>query len=331
MTVRPRKKDRHLPARMYHRHGRHWYVVAGKWTALPADLPSALAEYARITAPAGSGMAGLIDRVLAEIAGRVKPSTLSQYRLAAARLKTILADFAPEQVRPRHVAAIKQHFAATPNMANRILSFLRVVFARAVEWQEIDANPCIGVRRHAEKKRGRYITDDEFRAVRAAAPAHLAAILDIAYLTGQRIGDVLAIRHADISDAGIAFCQQKTGKRLVVRMSAGLRAAVERAKAGADNVRGLTLFHTRGGRPWSYYTIRDQFDRACATAGVEDFHLHDLRAKALTDAKRQGLDPQKLGGHQSAAMTDRYIRQREIDVAEPPELGGVLDSASIAN
>ena len=315
---------------MYWRHGRHWYVSAGKWVPLPADLSSALAEYANIVTP-GRGMSSLIDRAMGEISGRVKPNTLAQYKIAAARLKTVLAEFSPDQVRPKHVAAIKQHFAKTPNMANRILSFLRVVFSYAVEWQEVESNPCIGIRRHVEKKRDRYISDAEFLAVREKAIPHLAAIMDIAYLTGQRIGDVLAIRRADVSEAGIAFCQQKTNKRLIVRMSADLGAAVARAKVLNDNVRGLTLFHTRGGKPYGYYTIRDQFDRACAAAGVENFHLHDLRAKALTDAKRQGLDPQKLGGHQTQAMTDRYIRQREIDMADPPKMGGVLDSVKNAN
>ena len=39
---------------------------------------------------------------------------------------------APGQVLPRDVAAIKTHYADRPNMGNRLLSYLRMVFALAV-------------------------------------------------------------------------------------------------------------------------------------------------------------------------------------------------------
>lgn len=323
--TRPRKRDRHLPARMYFKHGRYWYVAGGKWTALPPDLPSALVEYGRFISPPSGEMGKLIDRVMDQLAQKVRPSTMAQYRLVAKRLKDILKDFSPDQVRGKHIAAIKLHHGKTPNMANRMLSVLRSVFAYAVEWQLVDSNPCIGVKRHVERKRDRYITDHEFLAVKGCAGKRLAAIMDVAYLTGQRIGDVLKIRYADISDEGIYFEQEKTGARLLVRMSPELRAAIDRAKvAGGDNIRAITLFHTRG-KPVSYFSVRDQFDTARKAAGVEDMHIHDIRAKSLTDTKRQGKDAQKLAGHTDAKMTARYIRLREVDQAEPPSFGQSKD------
>lgn len=39
---RPRRYDRHLPPRLYHRHGAYWHVVGGRWTRLAADLATAL-------------------------------------------------------------------------------------------------------------------------------------------------------------------------------------------------------------------------------------------------------------------------------------------------
>jgi hypothetical protein len=38
------------------------------------------------------------------------------------------------------------------------------------------------------------------------------------------------------------------------------------------------------------------FQRAEHKSGIEDFHFHDIRAKALTDAKRLGMDAQGLAG-----------------------------------
>lgn len=57
-------------------------------------------------------------------------------------------------------------------------------------------------------------------------------------------------------------------------------------------VRGLTLFYGRGDRQYADLGISAMFRRVCKQAGVEDFHIHDIRAKSLTDASLQGLDVQ---------------------------------------
>ena len=77
---------------------------------------------------------------------------------------------------------------------------------------------------------------------------------------------------------------------------------------------------TRAGRPIAYTTAKEAFAAARKLACVEDITIHDIRAKSLTDAKRQGLDAQKLSGHTDAKMTARYIRAREIDVAQPSSM-----------
>lgn len=325
--MRPRKHNRNLPARLFLRYGTYWYVEKGKWTKLGRDYAKALQDYALLTSPKNGGMVALIDSVLAHIAPTLSENTVKQYGIAAKRLKEVLLEFAPEQVRPKHIAAIKTEYAGTPAMANRMISFLRVVFQYAVEWQLVESNPCVGVKRHKEQARGRYMTDAEFQAIRSAA-AHKAipVIMDLCYLTGQRIGDILSLRNDQISKDGIAFAQQKTGAKLVVRMTPDLEAAIALARehhprkigpAGAFE----TLLYTRGGRPYSYGTIKDAFNRAKESAGVQDVTLHDLRAKSLTDAEGEGKDPQKLGGHTDRRMTERYIRQRKVPVVDGPSMG----------
>ncbi len=320
--MRRRMKDRHLPACMYQKHGAYYLVRKNVWTRLGVDYQEALIAYAKAMDPKSQGgMPALIDKVLEHMTPRLAQNTIKQYQIAAAKLKETFAEFEPRQVLPKHVALLKMHMADTPNMCNRILSFLRVVFQHALEWQLVDSNPCVGIKRHAEKKRERYVSDEEFHRILAAAGPNMRVIYEMCYLTGQRISDVLAIRLADISPEGIAFKQQKTGARLVVRMTPDLQAVIDRAKALPRPVRGLTLFCTaRGGKPVHYQTVKQMYQIACDRAGVADATLHDLRAKALTDTKRQGNDAQKLGGHTDAKMTARYIRNREIDVAEPPRM-----------
>lgn len=320
--MRPRKSSRHLPACVYQKHGAYYYVKAGKWTRLAKDLPSALQAYAKLIegSSKGAGMIELIDKVLAHIEPTLKPNTIAQYRIAAGKLKPILLEFSPEQVLPRHIAGIKMHFASTPNMANRLLSFLRTVFSYALEWALVDSNPCIGVRRHKEAKRDRYIKDDEFMAIRAAAKHKaIPIVMDLCYLTGQRIGDVLAIRNEDISDAGICFTQEKTGARLMVSMTTALSDTILKARESHPvHSRASTLLYTRGFKPYSYSTIKDAFNRAREAVGLGDVTIHDIRAKSGTDADHEGKDPQRLLGHSNPQMTKRYLRGREVKVVEGP-------------
>jgi len=49
----------------------------------------------------------------------------------------------------------------------------------------------------------RYISDDDFAAVYAKAPAVIQVAMDIALLMGLRRGDLLSLRRADCKDDGV--------------------------------------------------------------------------------------------------------------------------------
>jgi integrase len=334
--LRPRTKDRHLPACVYLKHGRYWYVKGGRWTDLGTDLGGALLEYARLVETPKGSMPEFLDRAFSHhrATHKLAANTLAQYRLAldcdkagSKGLKQLFAQFAPAQVRAKHVMAMMEKQAATPNMANRRLSLLRTLFDYAVLWDEALANPCAAVERLAEGRRKRYITDDEFRAIYAQAGPRLQVIMDLQYLTGQRISDVLSLKRKQLTPAGILLSPQKTkhstGVEMLLKWTPQLRAVVERAKTLYGNVHALTLLHGRTGKAPDYRTVALQFEKAADAAGVRDARLNDQRAKSATDAKRQGKNPRALLGHSSDAMTERYIREREIAEVEGPILAKV--------
>lgn len=296
-------------------------MKGGKWTRLGSDLSQALAEYARLIRSPTGAMDDLVDAALAVRGAKLAKNTLRQYEVAAHKIKHMLQDLTPDQVLPRHIAQLKVSLAKTPNMANRVLSVLRVIFDYALEQQLVDSNPAIGVRRYKEHERERLITEDEYRAIYHAAGARLQVIMDLCYLTGQRIGDVLSIRYADLGDDGIGFRQRKTNARLTLRWTPELRAAVKTAMALHGNVRALTLLHNRRGKPPDYKTTHEQWNAACAAAGIPDAHMHDLRAMSGTAADAQGLDAQKLLGHTSAQNTRRYLRSKKVPTVDGPSFG----------
>jgi len=328
--MRPRKQGRNLPACLYFKHGSYWLVKKSKWHNLGKDYNEALQEYVRLTAQhsiAGNGMPALIDKVLSVHLKGLSKHTQNQYNHAARQLKKILAEFEPQQLKPKHIAAIKINLAKTPVMCNRILSFLRIVFNYALEWDLIESNPCIGIRRHKEKARTRYLEHDEFNAILAQLSEPMQNLFTLVYLTGQRISDVLNLNQSDISEAGIHFIQRKTGAKVLIGITADITGVLARIQ---PNAQGWLFYKARSGQPISYETARQAFHKASKAAGIQDATIHDLRAKALTDADSEGKNAQKLGGHISASTTRIYLRGRKAIEASapqlPPKIPKVLDS-----
>jgi integrase len=321
-SMRPRKHNRNLPPCVYHRHGAYYHVKAGKWTRLAVDLPTALTEYARLHNQPKGGMAALIEEALPHILKGKADATIAQYKVAARRLQEILAEFAPTQVTPRHIAQIRRSMASTYSVANRTIGVLRMVFDYALEEQLVESNPCVGIKRFAQHTRTRRILPGEYQAIRAKAKPLLQVIMDLCYLTGQRIGDVLTIKRADLQADGIYIEQQKTGARLMVAWTPELHAAVDQAKALHGGVAGMTyLLKGLGNKAPTYHMIWKQWTKACQAAKVEDANIHDLRAMSGTDAEAQGHDPQALLGHTDRKMTQRYLRDRIVPVVEGPSFG----------
>jgi integrase len=247
----------------------------------------------------------------------VAESTMKNYQVCSRRFLDAFAEFTPQQIKPSHVARFLDDHRKTPSMANLLHSFMRNVFKRAVRWGVIDADPSRDIEKFKTESRDRLISDDEWRLIKANASPVLSCLMDIAYITGQRIGDVMAIRHADISDEGLYVKQKKTSARRLLVMTPDLRAALDDANALNPTVKAPTIFHKGDGKPLSYNTIYGHWRRACAAAGVENAHFHDIRANAATEADEAGMDSKALLGHASETVHKRYLRSKKVTKAQP--------------
>lgn len=327
---RPRKHDTHLPKYVYKR-GSAYYYEKGASVRLGGDLMSALNAYASMFETPDGGMGALIEQAFPTITAKVKPNTKKQYRIACNHLKRKFAEFAPQEVRQRHVAKMKLQMEDKPNMANRCLSVLRLIFAYAVEMQILDDNPAVGVKPYDEAKRKRLISPAEFAAIYEHAGPRLRIIMDLLYLTGQRVTDVLGIRMSDISPEGIYFQQRKTDARLIVQWNPDLEEVVARAKALQGSVRTLTLLCNKRRKAPDYSTVKIEWNKAVALSGVLDATLRDLRAMSGTAVDAQGKDATALLGHTSKKRTEVYLRAKSVPVVEGPNFVRVLNSVKKAN
>lgn len=314
--MRPRRKDRHLPACVYLKHGAYYLVRRGKWTLLGRTEPEALAEYANRRKSQGT-LPHLIDAALPTVLHGMSSGTKKTYTSGARALKDYFEGMDIERVTPATMRRMRRAFSSTPNMGNVCLKVLRLVMEWACDEEYILTNPCNDIGLLKEGKRDRLITDAELANLRGEAQGTDKLIIDLLYCTAQRIGDVLALKTTAVKEEGLEIIQQKTGKKLTIQWNPDLREAVDAAREG--NVRGIYLVHNRG-RKVAYRTFHDHWKALCARLEIKGANIHDLRHKALTDANKQGKDAQALAGHSDPKQTEDYIRERQPVVVEGPSI-----------
>ncbi|MGF6874182.1 tyrosine-type recombinase/integrase [Paraburkholderia sp. MM5477-R1] len=356
-----RKKASPLPARVYEKHGSYWFVdAARKWHKLcrvTEGLSALYTELAKCTRGSNeqptNTMPALIDDWMLKKFDKYALSTRGEYRRMALFIKSEFDDeWLISDVKPVNIARfLDKHFETKPNSSNKYRAVFSLIFAHAIRKGLRETNPVSEISGAEEKKRDRYITDDEFAAVRAAAltgrdgkPTDsgpvIVCLIDLAYQTAQRISDLLALNWLDVSDEGIYFKPAKTvnssGVRLLIEMTPDLRETLDAAKAG--KVKGIgPVICTQAGSRFTYSGARSAWKRACQRAResyarkckedsteasaiyLRGMHFHDLRAKALTDKQRvAGAEAaQALAGHTTAEMTAHYTKSREVERVKP--------------
>lgn len=311
-----------LPPRLHAKGGAYYYVTSTtprKWIRLGGDLAIARRKWAELEGgySAAPTVGSLIDdwfehpkeTALAE-------STLRCYRSIATQLRAFFGDSPAGEIEPHHVATwLDKH--ASRARANLGKALLSNAMDLAVRHGTIKANPCRQIKRLKTVARGRYLTDSEYLAIREKAVPVLRAAMDISYVTGARISDVLAIQIKHWRDDGLLVRQIKTKKLQLFRRTPALELAIDQARRIPRPVRGLYLLCTQKGQPYKYATVLTWWERATREAGIDDARFHDIRGKSATDAKRDGLDYQALLGHSTRAMSDRYIKLEDAQVVEP--------------
>ncbi len=339
---RPRTVNRHLPPRMQ-RKGRVYYYVARKdgknvWIRLSDRYPEAVAMWAEMEGKEnrhGRTVSDAIHRFLAECLSTYSEKTQKEWPRMAQKLAEVFGDVELADVKPHHIAAYldrRKDKSGKPVLviANREIGLLSTIYSFAMRWGWCDINPTRGVRRNKEQARDRYITDAELLQIRQHANPQWQIIIDLAYLTALRRGDLMRLQLTDIQDDVLVVRPSKTAystrKKLAFEMTPELQAVLDRAKVLRRRADHVHLFSTRDGQPFSENGWLWAWKRLCQRAQVEDAHFHDIRAKALTDASRQGGRDyaQALAGHADGSMTETYIRARETQKVLP--LGRVLES-----
>jgi integrase len=323
---RRRTKHKNLPPRLHLKRGRFYY---GRNQEFVGDnLADALRVWAEKEA-AKAGKRPVLFKDLADDYLRLeipKKALRTQDDYIADRM-ALLSVFGPAplaQIQPTHIRGYldnrmdKRTGKLAKTRANREVA----VFSAIWNWGRDTGrttlqNPCVGVKRHKEAGRDRYVEDAEFVAVWEKACQPVKDAMELYLLTGQRVSDVLKMTLRD-AEQMISVRQGKTGHKLRIVQEGPLGALLEQIRSRtypAERVISTALVRDEKGQPLTYDALFNRFEKARGAAGVH-FQLRDLRAKAGTDLGDLAL-AQKLLGHASRTMTEHYIKRRLGDVVRP--------------
>lgn len=308
---------------MHVKGGTYYHVtfVEGKraWNALGKSYGEAIAKYGEREAAEfrrGEMFAHLADEFMLRIMPTFRPKTQKEWRRCIGILKATFVDMRVADIRPHHLATMRDRMRDRPGIANRMLTIMRTIFGYGKEWGYVHSNPGDDIGGIKTEARTRYLSDAEFNAIRAAAPPGAAAAMGISYITGLRIGDVLKLTVRDVGDDGLVVRQEKNKVTGKYPMTPDMKAALDLAKKGRK-VGSLYLISRRDGKPYTYFGFRSIYDRACKRAKVSDTTFHDIRAKAITDAENGGREAQSFSLHKTKAQADAYVRVRKVPTVAP--------------
>lgn len=220
--------------------------------------------------------------------------------------------------------------ADQPRTADAMIGVFRRLLNFALDQEYIGRNALAAFGRlHTKSRRDVIWSDAQIAAFLAKAPRHLARVLLLALWTGQRQGDLLALKWDAYDGQYIRLEQRKTrkgatGRRVKILVSGELRRvlaeieAEQIARSQHSNPRRRAarpdlILTTSTGRPWRH-GFRCAWRKAVDNAGIEGVTFHDLRGTFITLSHQAGATIREIAeasGHYEEEC-ERVIRQHYL-------------------
>lgn len=193
-------------------------------------------------------------------------------------------------------------------------------------------NPALATKQPRNKITRQRLSFEEWKTIYATAEKqqpYLQCGMLLALITGQRLGDICNMKFADIWDDMLHIEQEKTGARLAIPLDLkndavglSLREVVSKCRDAVVSKYLVHFRHTssqaKRGDQVSTSSLTSTFKKARDKCGITWEEgtaptFHEQRSLSERLYREQGLDTQKLLGHKSKKMTDRYNDDRGKD------------------
>ncbi len=386
MAARLRNREnRHLPDFLYYDKFADLYrftLVTGKRKSLGNDRTVAIAiarEYNNLMRPESSVSLQILIRESGGTSGEALPfsahsqalferavidekpsaSTLADWQNDLARVNEYFRDIPACDIDLQHVNGFIEtyHAAASANVQNRKISFLKKLFSYAMDESLMLDNPATRKKmRRVEGKKRRRLSLEDFQKMHASAAPWLKTAMDLALQTTQARLEVSRIKYSIAKPKeGTCGCvwfdapangifgmlyihrqkvKHKESSHVAIPIGSALKTIIDNSR---DNIASPYVVHRlpeKRSNPTSkevrhptqiapdylsrsFSELRDKLGIAAAYPIAERPTFHEIRALAAHMFQMQGLDPQARMAHSDAKSTKIYT-QNHVDWVEVP-------------
>jgi integrase len=228
--------------------------------------------------------------------------------------ETLAAELSRREVKELLKATRKRGLNTT---ANRVLELLRVAYAWAMDEELLIGSPCAGISKREEQPRDRVLSSDELRRVWMASDSEgvAGAAIRFAILSGQRKGEILGMKRAELDLAAAAglwripASRMKGARSHTLPLSVDLRGIIESIPedgpfvfASADPKRPIA-------------TLQHAHRRMTEASDVSGWTIHDLRRTCRSGLSEVGVNAdvaERIMAHAPERLRETYDRHLPV-------------------
>ena len=214
--------------------------------------------------------------------------------------------------------------------ANRLIQSLRAIFNKGIEWGLCDKNPCIGIKKHKEKSRDRYIEVEEINAFLKSLeeePDEMARnFFCLCLYTGLRKSVLLSLPWKNVRfESKTLYIPSNKNKKDLEEGEKGEKSgsphiillvdeAIEILEKIKKNNETKWVFPSNGiikSKSGHYEEPKKAWKRILKRAEIKDLRIHDLRRTLGSWMANNGESLHIIGealNHKSASSTGIYSR-----------------------
>jgi integrase len=260
-----------------------------------------------------SSLGAVIEKYIASESFTSKAHhTRRQYRRILDRIKELCGRALITDLREEHVREIRSRFLPATFTADEAVMLLSMLWLFAKEHLalRLGPNPTMDVRKLHKQSWAHEpwppAVIEKFRAEARPKPNAALALLLLLY-TGQRAGDVAAMKWQRYDGKGIEVRQQKTDELLWIPCHSKLTAALDHAERKSEFI--LT---TQLGSGYSDGAFCNMIAEATAQIGAKEYTAHGLRKNAAIALAQAGCTVHQImaiTGHKTWKQAMHYTQR----------------------
>ncbi len=235
-------------------------------------------------------------------------STRDNYRMYLKQLRPVFGPSSIHDIKRRHVKAYRDSIADRRGKANQSVAVMLSVMAWAIDADLIEVNPALGIKRLKGEERKPW-PQPLIERFMAEAPNHLVWAVAMGLWTGQRRGNVLGAKWADIEGGAIHFPGQKKGEEVWTPILPALDAVLSTIPR-----RSLHILTNRQGEVWKPVGFSQELRKFMRGIDAGEYVFHGLRKNFLivaAEASGTAAELKSWSGHKSDSMVEHYIRRAD--------------------